>query len=123
MRRERDSMRRPDRRQPSTEFGSHVGDLATRRGARDTLCYHGVTDPYYLRSYEGLTMAWTTSPFNRLLGVNVLHHSAERTEAELIVREELLNRRGVMHGGAVMALGDTLGGMTASISLPEGGRT
>ncbi len=59
--------------------------------------------------------------FNRLLGVKVLHRSPERTEAELTVREELCNRRGVLHGGAVMALGDTLGGMTASISLPEGG--
>jgi 1,4-dihydroxy-2-naphthoyl-CoA hydrolase len=28
-----------------------------------------------------------------------------------------------MHGGAVMALGDTLGGMTAVASLPDGGRT
>ena len=61
--------------------------------------------------------------FTRLLGVNVLHRSPERTEAQLTVREELCNRRGVLHGGAVMALGDTLGGMTASISLPDGGRT
>src|SRR6266480_4382239 len=68
-------------------------------------------------------MAWTTSPFNKLLGLNVLHHSAGRTEAVLVVRDELLNRRGVIHGGALMALGDTLGGMTASISLPDGGRT
>jgi len=62
-------------------------------------------------------------PFTTLLGVKVLHRSPERTEAELTVREELCNRRGVLHGGAVMALGDTLGGMTASISLPDGGRT
>jgi 1,4-dihydroxy-2-naphthoyl-CoA hydrolase len=62
-------------------------------------------------------------PFTQLLGVNVLHRSSERSEAELIVREELCNRRGVLHGGAVMALGDTLGGMTAIISLPDGGRT
>jgi 1,4-dihydroxy-2-naphthoyl-CoA hydrolase len=62
-------------------------------------------------------------PFTKLLGVNVLHRSPEGSEAELIVREELCNRRGVLHGGAVMALGDTLGGMTASISLPDGGRT
>jgi uncharacterized protein (TIGR00369 family) len=62
-------------------------------------------------------------PFTKLLGVNVLHRSPERTEAELTVRDDLLNRRGVLHGGAVMALGDTLGGMTASISLPDGGRT
>jgi 1,4-dihydroxy-2-naphthoyl-CoA hydrolase len=61
--------------------------------------------------------------FTQLLGVNVLHRSPERSEAELIVREELCNRRGVLHGGAVMALGDTLGGMTAIMSLPDGGRT
>jgi 1,4-dihydroxy-2-naphthoyl-CoA hydrolase len=59
--------------------------------------------------------------FTRLLGVNVLHRSPERSEAELLVRAELCNRRGVLH--AVMALGDTLGGITASISLPDGGRT
>ena len=63
------------------------------------------------------------SSFNRLLGVNVLHRSSERAEAELAVREELCNRQGVLHGGAVMALGDTLGGMIASSSLPAGGRT
>jgi len=61
--------------------------------------------------------------FTRLLGVNVLHRSPERTEAELPVREELCNRRGVLHGGAVMALGDMLGGMTARVSLPDGGST
>ena len=61
--------------------------------------------------------------FTRLLGVNVLHRSPERSEAELPVRAELCNRRGVLHGGAMMALGDTLGGMAASISLPDGGRT
>jgi 1,4-dihydroxy-2-naphthoyl-CoA hydrolase len=62
-------------------------------------------------------------PFTKLLGLNVLHRSPERSEAELIVREELCNRRGVLHGGAVMALGDMLGGMTAIMSLPDGGRT
>ena len=67
--------------------------------------------------------AWSPPPFTRFLGLKLLQHTPERTEAELFVREELLNRRGVIHGGAVMALGDTMGGMTASISLPEGGRT
>ena len=66
---------------------------------------------------------WHPSPFNKLLGMKILLHSPERTEAELVAREELTNRNSVMHGGAVMALGDTLGGMTAAISLPKGGRT
>src|SRR5262245_22897313 len=73
---------------------------------------------------RGTTMPVPDFPsFTKLLGVNVLHCSPERTEAELTVREELCNRRGVLHGGAVMALGDALGGMTASISLPADGRT
>jgi uncharacterized protein (TIGR00369 family) len=55
--------------------------------------------------------------------VKILHCSPERTEAELLVREELCNRRGALHGGAVMGLGDTLGGMTATSSLPPRGRT
>src|SRR5215813_2444422 len=65
---------------------------------------------------RGTTMAVPDLPvFARLLGVNVLHRSPERTEAELPVRAELCNRRGVLHGGAVMALGDMLGGMTACV--------
>ena len=66
---------------------------------------------------------WEPSPFLRLMGVKVLRRSAERTESELFIREDLCNRRGVMHGGAVMAWGDTLGGMTASAALAEGQRT
>ena len=63
------------------------------------------------------------APFNKLLGVNIRRRSPERSEAELVVRKELCNRRGVLHGGAVMALGDVVGAMTASSSLPAGGRT
>ena len=62
-------------------------------------------------------------PFTRLLGVDVLRRSPERSEAKLLVREELCNQHGILHGGAIMALGDTLGGMTTTISLPKGGRT
>jgi uncharacterized protein (TIGR00369 family) len=62
-------------------------------------------------------------PFTKLLGIDVLHRSAEGSKARLLVREELCNRRRILHGGAIMALGDTLGGMTATMSLPKGGRT
>ena len=63
------------------------------------------------------------SPFTRLMGVKIISRTAERTESELLIREELCNRRGVMHGGAVMAWGDTLGGMTASAALTDSQRT
>jgi 1,4-dihydroxy-2-naphthoyl-CoA hydrolase len=63
------------------------------------------------------------SPFTRLMGVKIISRTAERTESELLIREDLCNRHGVMHGGAVMAWGDTLGGMTASAALTEHQRT
>jgi uncharacterized protein (TIGR00369 family) len=63
------------------------------------------------------------SPFTQLMGVKIISRTAQRTESELLVREDLCNRRGVMHGGAVMAWGDTLGGMTASAALAEGQST
>ena len=63
------------------------------------------------------------SPFTRLMGVKIISRTAERTESELLVREDLCNRRGVMHGGAVMAWGDTLGGMTAVAALTDSQRT
>src|SRR6516225_10927131 len=63
------------------------------------------------------------APFSKLLEARIAHRSPERSEAQLTVREELCNRRGVLHGGAMMALGDMLGGMTARVSLPDGGGT
>lgn len=66
---------------------------------------------------------WNASPFIKLMGVNVLARAAERSEAEVAVREDLTNRRGVMHGGAIMALADIMGGMTASAGLADNQRT
>ena len=66
---------------------------------------------------------WAGSPFIKLMGVNVLVRAAERSEAEVAVREDLTNRRGVMHGGAIMALADIMGGMTASAGLADNQRT
>jgi uncharacterized protein (TIGR00369 family) len=61
--------------------------------------------------------AWDASPFFKLMGVKVIARSAERSEAELTNRDDLCNRRDVMHGGAIMALGDLMGGMTGSAAL------
>jgi uncharacterized protein (TIGR00369 family) len=57
------------------------------------------------------------------LGLKISHYSEERIEGSLEARPELSNRAGVMHGGAIMALADTLGGAGTIANLPEGGST
>ena len=59
-------------------------------------------------------------PFARLLGLSVLEATAERVRGELLVRAELCTSKGVMHGGAIMALADSLGAIGAILALPEG---
>lgn len=59
-------------------------------------------------------------PFASTLGIKVTHYSPDRIEAELPVRPELGNRNGNLHGGAVMAFADDLGGAATIINLPEG---
>lgn len=58
-------------------------------------------------------------PFANLLGMRVTHISPERVSAELVVRHELTNRNGNLHGGAVMALADNLGGAGTFANLPD----
>jgi 1,4-dihydroxy-2-naphthoyl-CoA hydrolase len=41
----------------------------------------------------------------------------------LFVRNELENRMGILHGGAIMAFADNLGGTATTGNLPEGART
>jgi 1,4-dihydroxy-2-naphthoyl-CoA hydrolase len=62
-------------------------------------------------------------PFADFMGMKITHLSKDKVEAELLVREELNNRFGAMHGGAVMALADNLGGTATFANLPAGGRT
>ena len=62
-------------------------------------------------------------PFAQLLGLEVLTVTPDRVEAELQVRDELCTRPAVLHGGAVMALADTLGAIATVVNLPEGATT
>jgi uncharacterized protein (TIGR00369 family) len=66
---------------------------------------------------------WEPALFTKLMGVKIITRSPTRSESELVVREDLCNCRGVIHGGAVMAWGDIMGGMTASAALTETQRT
>jgi uncharacterized protein (TIGR00369 family) len=62
-------------------------------------------------------------PFATFLGIKLTSVSPERVTAELPMRDELNNRFGIMHGGAVMALADNLGGAATSANLKPGQTT
>ena len=62
-------------------------------------------------------------PFAKFLGIKLISVTPERVEAELAVREEFKNRGGMMHGGAVMAYADNLGGTISHANLRPGQRT
>jgi len=62
-------------------------------------------------------------PFAALLGVEFVSAAPDRIVAELTVREDLCTRPAVLHGGAIMAFADTLGGVGTMLNLPEGAGT
>ncbi len=62
-------------------------------------------------------------PFAKFLGIALIAVTPEKVEASLAVREEFKNRGGMMHGGAVMAYADSLGGTLATANLKPGQRT
>ena len=68
-------------------------------------------------------MAIKQPPFAEFLGMKITHVSPERVTAELTAREELNNRFGIMHGGAIMALADNLGGTATTANLKAGQST
>jgi 1,4-dihydroxy-2-naphthoyl-CoA hydrolase len=78
----------------------------------------GQDDPERLRA-----IAEGQPPFAHFMGMRITRYSRDCVEAELTARDELGNRNGVMHGGAIMAFADNLGGTGASLNLPEGART
>ena len=60
-------------------------------------------------------------PFAGLMGMIITHVSPEKVTGELPVTAELTNRNKVLHGGALMAFADNLGGTAATANLPAAG--
>lgn len=57
------------------------------------------------------------------LGLRFIAASRDRVDAMLTVAPAQISRPGVMHGGALMAFADTVGGFTARINLAPGQST
>ncbi|MEE2692305.1 MAG: PaaI family thioesterase [Pseudomonadota bacterium] len=63
------------------------------------------------------------APFAKLMGVKVTSATRERIEAELAVTQEHCTIPATLHGGAIMAFADNLGGIGAFLNMPEGALT
>lgn len=68
-------------------------------------------------------IAFDQPAFAQLLGFRLISVETDEMVAELSVTKDLANRNGVMHGGAIMAMADNLGGTATMINLPEGKTT
>jgi 1,4-dihydroxy-2-naphthoyl-CoA hydrolase len=62
-------------------------------------------------------------PFATALGIELDAADADEVRGRLAWSPERCTSAGVMHGGALMAFADTLGGVCAFLNLPEGART
>jgi uncharacterized protein (TIGR00369 family) len=59
-------------------------------------------------------------PFAVLIGVELLEAGPDLVRGRLAFTEERCTAGDLMHGGALMALADTCGGVCAFLNLPEG---
>jgi 1,4-dihydroxy-2-naphthoyl-CoA hydrolase len=62
-------------------------------------------------------------PFAAGLGIELDEASAQEVRGRLAWAPERCTAGGVMHGGALMALADSLGGICAHLNLPDGAQT
>jgi uncharacterized protein (TIGR00369 family) len=62
-------------------------------------------------------------PFAERLGVQVASATKEEVRGGIDWSSDLCTAGGVLHGGAVMALADSLGAICAYLNLPEGAST
>ena len=59
-------------------------------------------------------------PFAQRLGVEVESATAQEVRGSLDWAADLCTAGGLLHGGALMALADSVGGLCAYLNLPEG---
>jgi 1,4-dihydroxy-2-naphthoyl-CoA hydrolase len=64
-----------------------------------------------------------TMPFSVACGVELDAAGPEEVRGHMDWREDRCTAGGVLHGGALMALADSLGGVCAFLNLPDGAGT
>lgn len=62
-------------------------------------------------------------PFARSLGMDITRADKDMITANVLVTENLCTTGHIMHGGAIMAVADTLGAIGAFLNLPDGAKS
>ncbi|MGH3411662.1 MAG: PaaI family thioesterase [Marmoricola sp.] len=62
-------------------------------------------------------------PFGAHLGIDLVEATPERAVATLGWDERITTSGGALHGGALMGLADSVGGLVAFLNLPDGAGT
>jgi len=97
--------------------GAHV---VPRQPPRETVGSLGVTDQGRQSTAEMQAALDEAMPFGPLLGIELEHASPAEVRGGLAWSPERCTAGGVLHGGALMGLADSLGGFCAFLNLPEG---
>lgn len=63
------------------------------------------------------------APFAKIMGVKMTLVTKDRIEAVLEVTPDHCTIPATLHGGAIMAFADNLGGVGAFLNMPDGGQT
>ena len=63
------------------------------------------------------------APFARFIGTEITSATKDKIEAQCKVTPEKCTIPPTMHGGAIMAFADNLGGIGAFLNMPEGATT
>ncbi|MDZ7628149.1 MAG: PaaI family thioesterase [Parvularculaceae bacterium] len=71
---------------------------------------------------ENLAAAFNenNAPFARMIGIRMTLVTRDRLEAELLVTPDHCTIPATLHGGAIMAFADNMGGCGAFLNMPEG---
>ena len=69
---------------------------------------------------DPIAMAHDAMPFTRLLGVEITEATPDVVRARLPWSPDRCTAGGMLHGGALMGLADSCGGLLAFLNLPDG---
>ena len=68
-------------------------------------------------------MNQNNTPFAKMMGVTMTLVTKERIEGELVVTPDHCTIPATLHGGAIMAMADNMGGIGAFLNMPAGSIT